>query len=706
MKKSILFFLVFALIFASCSKKAEKQEVPAAAANPFFLEYATPFQVPPFDLIKEEHYLPAFQEGMKRQQAEVQTIVASNEPPTFANTIETLERTGALLRKVESVFFNLTSANTNDQMQKIAKDVAPLLAKHTDDILLNAGLFQRIKDVYEQKDALNLAPEPARLLEKMYKSFVRNGANLNAEQQSRLRKINEELSVLSVKFGENVLKEDNNFELVIDKEEDLTGLPASVIAGAAKAKGYEGKWRFTLHKPSLIPFLQFSAKRELREKIYKAYINRGDNNNEFDNKAIASKMAALRVERAALLGYKTHADYILEDNMAKTPVKVLEFLNRLWKPGLVKTKQEAKELQAMIRKEGNNFKLESWDWWYYAEKLRKAKYDLDENTLRPYFKLENVLIGAFDVANKLFGLTFTERTDIPKYHPDVRTFEAKEADGSHVGIFYVDYFPRPSKRGGAWSNDYRAQSRMDGKMIHPVITNVGNFSKPAGDKPPLLSFEEVQTLFHEFGHALHGLLSNVTYESLAGTSVPRDFVELPSQIMENWAGHPEVLKMYAKHYETGEPISEELITKIEKSSLFNLGFITTEYLAASFLDMDWHTLTEPVEQDTLKFEAASLGKIGLIPEIISRYRSTYFNHIFSGGYSSGYYSYIWAEVLDSDAFEAFKEEGLFDPETALAFRKYILETGGTDEPMNLYKKFRGAEPKIDALLKKRGLNVN
>ena len=702
MKKFVLLSVFVCLLVIACSY----QSVVSTTGNPFFAEYNTPFDVPPFEKIMEEHYMPAFLKGMEEQRKEIETVVNNNEPPTFENTIEAMENSGSLLTKVGNVFYNLTSANTNDELQAISKEVAPLLAKHNDDILLNADLFKRVKAVYEQKDKLSLTTEQNKLLEETYKEFVRGGANLNAEKQKKLREINEELSVLSVKFGENILKEDNAFKLIIDNKVDLAGLPESVIAGAAEAAeelGEDGKWVFTLHKPSLIPFIQYSEKRELREKLFKAYINRGDNNNELDNKTIVSSIAALRVEKAQLLGYNNHAEFVLEENMAKTPDKVYDLLNQLWKPALAMAKKEAKELQEMIYKEGGNFKLKAWDWWYYAEKLRKEKYDLDEEALRPYFELENVREGAFAVAKKLYGITFEELTDLPKYHEEVKTFEVKEADGSHIGIFYVDYFPRSSKQGGAWMNSYRKQSRKGGEDVHPVIVNVGNFSKPTGDRPALLSFEEVNTLFHEFGHALHGLLSKCTYNSLSGTSVPRDFVELPSQIMENWAAESEVLKTFAKHYETGEVIPQSLIDKIEKSSKFNQGFATVEYLAASFLDMDWHTLTDAVEREVIQFETSSLSKIGLIPEIVVRYRSPYFQHIFSGGYSSGYYSYIWAQVLDADAFEAFKEKSLFDPETALSFRKNILEKGGTEDPMMLYKRFRGAEPKIDALMKRRGL---
>ena len=675
--------------------------------NPFFDDYDTPFDVPPFDKIKEKHYMPAFKEGIKQGEEEINAIVENSAPPTFKNTIEALEQTGNLLSKVQHVFSNLLSAHTNDTIQDIAKEISPLLSKYRDDILLNEELFKRVKAIYEQKEKLKLTPEQNMLLEKYYKNFVRGGANLNEENKAELREINEELSLLSLQFGENILKEDNAFELVIEKEEDLAGLPDAVISGAAETaaeRGHEGKWIFTLHKPSWIPFLQYSEKREHREKIYKAYINRGDNNNEQDNKEILSRMAALRVRRANLLGYKTHAHFVLEENMAKNPDNVYTLLDQLWKPALARAKQEAEEFQKMIYQEGHDFELESWDWWYYAEKVKKAKYDLDEEMTRPYFKLENVIDGVFTLANKLWGITFEERYDIPRYHEDVKVFEVKDTDGSHLGILYTDYFPRASKRGGAWMNNYREQSNIGGEEIRPIITNVGNFSKPTGDKPSLLSLDEVSTLFHEFGHGLHGMLSECTYERLSGTNVPRDFVELPSQIMENWAMEPEMLKMYARHYETGEPMPDELIGKIKKAGKFNQGFATAEYLAASFLDMDWHTLTEPEELEPIEFENKTFDRIGLIPEIISRYRSPYFRHVFSGGYSSGYYSYIWAEVLDADAFQAFKEKGLFDRKTGMAFRKNILEKGGTEDPMTLYVRFRGAEPKIDALLEKRGLN--
>ncbi len=701
-KKLLLLISVCLVLFAFSIQSEEK----AKETNPFFSEFDTPFGVPPFDKIKEEHYLPAFREAMTQQNWKIEAIVNNPEQPTFKNTIEALENSQTLLRTVGNVFDVLNGSMTNEKMQEIAKEVAPLRSKHRDDIRLNERLFRRVKAVYDQKDRLSLTGEQNMLLDKYYKDFVRGGANLSKEDKAELREINQELSVLTERFGENVLKEDNRFEMIIDKKADLAGLPQSVISAAAEAakeRGHDGKWVFTLHKPSMIPFLQYSGKRDLREKIFKAYISRGNHNDELDNKDILSRMVILRVKRASLLGYKSHADYVLENNMAKEPENVYDLLNQLWKPALKRAKMEAKELQEMIYKEGHDFKLQPWDWWYYTEKLKKAKYAFDEETLRPYFKLENVIDGSFYVANKLYGIQFIEKTDIPKYHEDVKVFEVKEADGSHIGIFYTDYFPRASKRGGAWMNSFRKQSRRGGKEIHPVITNNGNFSKPTGDKPALLSSEEVLTLFHEFGHALHGLLSDCTYYRISGTSVPRDFVELPSQIMENWAFEPEVLKVYAKHYKTSEVIPQELIDKLKEARHFNQGFATVEYLAASFLDMDWHTLTEAKELDVEKFETESLSRIALIPEIIVRYKSPYFRHIFSGGYSSGYYSYIWAEVLDADAFEVFKDTCLFDQKTAQSFRKNILERGGTEDPMILYKRFRGAEPKVEPLLKKRGL---
>jgi peptidyl-dipeptidase Dcp len=671
--------------------------------NPLLTEWDTPFETPPFDEIENEHFMPAFLETMEIEQTEVEAIINNEEGPTFENTIVAFERTGELLSRVSRVFGSLNGANTNEKLQNISKEVAPLRSKHNDDIYLNEKLFAKIKLIYDTKENLALTSEQNTLLENIYQNFVRSGANLNDEDKEKLRGINEELSNLYVKFRQNHLSQTNAIALVIENEEDLVGLSPEIIQSAsemAKAREMEGKWVFTLQKPSFIPFLQFSEKRNLREIVFNAYINRGNNNDEFDNKTLIARIASLRVKKTNLLGYKTHADFVLERNMAKNPRNVYDFLNDLWKPALKRSKMEVRDMQTLINKEDGNFKLDAWDWWYYAQKVKKAKYALDESMLRPYFKMENVRKGAFDVAGKLYGIEFGQRDDIQLYHPDVEVFEVLE-DGQHLGIFYSDYFPRDGKRAGAWSSSFRSQSNIDNKFITPLAYNVGNFSKPTADKPSLLSLDEVETLFHELGHALNTLFSNTIYSGSRWT--PRDFVELPSQVMENWAREPEVLKTYAIHYETGEPIPQELIDKMEKAKQFNQGFITVEYLAASFLDMDWHMLTDAAEVDAAGFEKRSLDKIGLIPEIESRYQSTNFSHIFSSnGYSSGYYSYIWSAVLDADAFQAFKETDLFNQELAASFRKNVLSMGSNDM-MAQYIKFRGADPNVDALLKRRGL---
>lgn len=697
MNKLALFILITGVFFMSFAQNS----------NPFFEKWDTPFGTPPFDKISLDHYLPAFEKGIEEQNAVIESIVNNSDEPTFENTIVELEYSDGLLTKVSNVFFAITGSMSNDEVQALAKKISPMLSKQSDDINLNPKLFKRIKSVYDNKDKFGLNTEQDILLDKYYKNFVRGGANLSDEAKEKFRKINEELSILSLDFGENVLKETNKFELILEKD-DLDGLPESVIAiGAdeAKTKGYEGKYVYTIQRTSLYPFLTYSTRRDLREKLYKGYILKGDNNDEYDNKKILSRMAALRVERAKLLGYKTHADFVLEERMAKTPEAVYELLNKLWEPALNVAKQERDDMQKMIYDEGNDFELESWDWWYYAEKVKKAKYDLDEEELRPYFEVTNVIKGVFDLSTRLWGITFEEIDGITKYHPEVRTFEVKDKDGSHIGILYTDYFPRASKRGGAWMSSFRKQHvNKEGEYQTPIIYNVGNFSKPTADKPALLSLDNVNTLFHEFGHALHGLLSNTVYPTLSGTSTPRDFVEFPSQVMENWCMHPEVLKNYAFHYKTGEPIPDELIQKIKNSGKFNQGFATVEYLAASFLDMDWHTLTESVEHDAIEFENAAMNKIGLIKQIVPRYRSTYFNHIFSGGYSAGYYSYIWSEVLDADAFAAFQESGdVYNQELANKYREFILSKGGTDDSMKLYRSFRGQDPTIEPLLVKRGL---
>ncbi len=676
--------------------------------NPLLTEWVTPFETPPFDKIKNAHFLPAFKEAMKEQNLEIDAIINNPDAATFENTIVALDHSGSLLKRVDRVFSAIRGAMTNEEVRNISKEVSPMFSKHDDDITLNADLFKRVKQVYDVKESLGLNTEQNKLSDHHYKNFIRGGANLDNDDQGEFRKINEELSLLSLQFGENVLKETNKFELIIDNEDDLEGLPENSITAAAETaneKGYNNKWVFTIQKPSMLPFLRYSKKRGLREKIYRAYFMKGDNNDDLDNKKILSRIAMLRLKRARLLGYKTYAHYALEERMAENPENVYDLLNKLWAPALNRAKEERKEMQQIIIAEGNDFKLEPWDWWYYAEKLKKAKYDIDEDEITPYFQVENVIDGVFGLATRLWGITFEERNDISKYHPDVKVFEVKEADGTHIGILYTDYFPRASKRAGAWMNSLQKQFKKDGKMIYPIIYNVGNFTKPTVDTPALLSLDNVETLFHEFGHALHGLLSNCTYESLSGTDTPRDFVEFPSQVMENWAKHPDVLITYAKHYKTGEVIPAELIEKIQNASLFNQGFKTVEYLAASILDMDWYTITDTIEYDAILFENKSMEKIGSMREIIPRYRSTYFNHIFSGGYSSGYYSYIWAEVLDADAFNAFVETGdVLNKELAARYRKYILSSGGTDDSMELYKKFRGKDPDIKPLLKRRGLN--
>ncbi len=679
--------------------------------NPFFTEWDGPFGTPPFDRIKITDYEPAMMRGMADHMAEIATIARNPEFPNFANTIEAMDSAGSLLTTAGNVFGAMNGTMTNDEMQAIAKRLAPVRSQHRDEILLDAELFARVDAVFQQRETLDLDPEQQRLLTETRKRFVRGGANLSQADKVELKKLNEELSVLSLQFGENVLKETNRFEMILENEADLTGLPATVVEAASEAavkRGHEGKWVFTLHKPSLIPFLQYSPRRDLREKMFTGYINVGDNGDDLDNNAILTRLASLRTERANLLGFPSHAAYVLDDNMAKTTDQVYGLLNQLWAPALARATEEAAEFQKMIDQEhakADRFDLAAWDWRYYAEKVKKAKYDLDEEMVRPYFELENVRTGLFDTATKLFGITFVERNDIPVYQEDVKVYEVKEADGTTVAIWFSDYFPRESKRGGAWMSSFRKERYVDGKRVIPVIYNVGNFTKPTAEMPALLSPDEVGTMFHEFGHALHGMLSDCRYEYLSGTSVARDFVELPSQMMENWAFEPEVLATYAKHYRSAEPIPAELIAKLENSKHFNQGFATTEYLAASFLDMDWHSLETVEEQDPDTFEAASMDKIGLIDEIVPRYRSPYFRHIFAGGYSAGYYSYVWAEVLDADGFEAFKESGnLFDPATARSYRDNILARGGSDEPMKLYRQFRGQDPGIAPLLARKGLD--
>ncbi len=703
--KKLFIFVIPVLMLLSCSGSPEKVKTEGGRVNPFFETWNTPFGVAPFDKIKDSDYLPAFEEAIREKRAEVSEIADNSDAPTFENTVAALDGTGKLLQKVSGVFFNLTSANTNETLQKIAREVAPKLSGLHDDILMNAKLFERVDSVYRQRNRLNLTPEQLRLVTETWKDFVRGGAKLNSEDKAELKEINRKISILELNFGENVRKAVNRYKLVIEKKANLAGLPGGVVEAAseaADARGLKGKWVFTLDKPSLLPFLTYSRIRPLREKIFKAYINQCNHGDELDNNANIVKLVNLRLKRANLLGYKTHAAYVLADNVAKTPENVYKLLNQIWTPTMKTAKREVAEMQKIINSEGGKFKLQPWDWWFYSEKVRKAKYDLDDSELRPYFELETVRKGAFMVANKLYGITFTLRPDIPVYQKDVKAYEVKEADGTPIGIYYADNFPRPGKRGGAWMDAYRPQHRENGKNILPIICNVTNFTKPTATTPSLLSLDEVTTLFHEFGHALHGLLSNCTYRKLAGTSVPRDFVEMPSQFMENWATDPQILKLYAKNYKTGEVIPDTLIKKIQKSGQFNQGFITGEYLAAAYLDMDWHTIIKPFSGKPMDFEKKSMERIHLIPEIVERYRSPYFRHAFSGGYDAGYYSYVWAAVLDADAFAAFKEHGLFNPKTAKSFRDNILSRGNTEDPMELYRRFRGRDPRVDALLKRKG----
>ncbi len=702
-KLKLLPFCIVATVVVGCQQADNAQDTN----NPLLSTYETPFQVPPFNKIKNEHFRPAFKVALEQHNQEIDAIVNDPQDPTFENTIVALENAGSVLGNVSRVFFNLNSAHTNDSIQAIAKDMAPVLSAHGDEISLNEKLFARVKKVYDGRTDLALDGEDTKLLEETYKSFVRSGANLSESDKETLKKINAELSVLTNDFGQNLLAETNAYELVVEKEEDLAGLPEALkqaAADVATEKGKKGKWVFTLQNPSVMPFLQYADNRALRKDIWDAYQLRGNNDNVNDNKKLLRKTANLRLEKAKLLGYSSHAAYVLEESMAENPTNVYALLNKIWTPALAKAQAEAADIQKEIEAQGGDFQVAPYDWRYYQEKIRKAKYALNEEEIKPYFSLAAVRQGAFETATKLFGLSFVALSNVPTYHEEVEVYEVKDGDGKHLGLLYADFFPRESKRGGAWMTSYRSQHTKAGERVAPVISIVCNFTKPVGDAPALLTFDEASTLFHEFGHALHGLLSDVKYRSLAGTSVSRDFVELPSQVMENWAAAPEVLKTYAKHYQTGEAIPDTLIAKMEQAGTFDQGFATVEYVAASLLDLDYHATTKPIEDDVNAFESAGMQKIGLIDAIIPRYRSTYFQHIFAGGYSAGYYAYIWAEVLDSDAFAAFKEKGLFDPATATSFRKHILEKGGTGNPAEMYRQFRGKDPDPVHLMKKRGLN--
>ena len=653
-----------------------------------------------------EHYLPAFMQAMTEQKAEIEAIVTNNEPATFENTIAALDQSGNLLNKVSSVFFCQTNANTNDALQAINTEVSPLLSQHSDDINMNPELFARVKSVYDNRETAGLDKEQMKLLTETYDGFVRGGANLDSVSQAKLRELNTEISSLQTTFGENMLKETNAFRLVVDKKEDLAGLPDGLVAVAAetaKACGESGKWVFTLHNPSVMPFLQYADNRELREQIFKGYINRGNNGNDNDNKAVCARLVAARLEKAKLMGYEDYASFVLETRMAKTSAAVYDLLYQVWTPALAKAKAELDDIKAEIKKDGEDFEPEGWDWRYYADRAKKAKYDFDESTIRPYLKLENVRDGMFLFANKLYGVTFETINEIPLPHPDAIAYEAKDKDGSHLGVLYFDFFPRESKRGGAWCSQYRAQTYKDGKKVAPVVTIVCNFTKPSEGNPALLTPDEATTMFHEFGHALHNLFRDVHYYGIS--RVPRDFVELPSQVNEHWTFEPELLKEYAKHYQTNELIPDELVERFNQCGKYGQGFATTEYVAASLLDMDFHTMNEiPAGFDVMDFEQMTLAKQGLLRQIPARYRTTYFNHTMGGGYTAGYYSYLWSEILDADAFEAYKETGdIFNAEVAEKFRRYVLQPGAIDDAMVMYVNFRGKEPNIDPLLKNRGL---
>jgi peptidyl-dipeptidase Dcp len=697
MRKFLVLIVALSAAFFGCSTPEE---------NPMLTDFNTPFDAPPFDRIDNEHFLPAYEQAIEQHKAEIADIVNNNAVPDFENTIVAYDNAGELLGRVSRIFGGLNSANTNDRMQEIAKETTPMLSAHRNEIRFNEQLFARIKTVYDKRDELGLDPEQMRVVEKIYEDFARNGAALPEQERNRLKAINERISMVSLQLGQNLLAENNGFKLVIEDETDLAGLPENVISAAAeeaKAAGHEGKWVFTLAKPSWIPFLQFSERRDLREKIYTAYINRGNNDNEHDNKELFIELMLLRQQMSELLGYDNYAEYFTSIQMAENPQNVYDFLYQVWEPSLARAKSERDEMQSIVNREGKNFDLQSWDWWYYAEIVREEKYNLNEDDLKPYFSLDNVRNGIFLLSEKLFGLTFEKRPEVPVYHEEVEAFEVFDRDGSHLGILYIDPHPRPGKRSGAWCGTYRNGTYEDGKKIAPIVTIVMNFTRPTGDQPALLSWDEATTYFHEFGHALHNLFADGHYKRTS-RSVPRDFVELPSQIMENWAGEPKLLKEYALHFQTGQPIPDELIEKLDNSKYFNQGFANTEYLAAAILDMDWHTSEISSNTDVIAFEEASMDRIGLIDEIVPRYRTTNFGHIFGSGYAAGYYVYRWAGVLDADAFYAFKESGdLFNRELAEKFRKYILAENALWEGMDAYVKFRGQEPSIDPFLERSGL---
>ena len=701
--KKIILLAVSSLAIIACNNP-EQQTTNVKTENPILAEWDTPFGLPPFDKINSEDYLPAFETAIAAHKNEIQAIITNKKAPTFANTIEALEFAGSDLTKVSSLFSCLKAANTDDVLKATDTELAPIRSAHYDNIMLNEDLFKRIKTVYDQKESLNLKPIEAYLLEETYTNFTKSGINLNKEDKETLKEINGKLASLTLQYGDNLLDETNAFEYHTTDSTDLGNLPSSLRELAlqeAKNRGHESGWSFTVQRPSINPFLQNSPNRKARKLLYDAYAQRANNDNDKDNKKLIKEIVSLRIDKAKLLGFKNHAERVLANNMAEKPEAVLEFMDKMWPFALAKAKEEKAAMNKIYQADGNEGDIKGHDWRYYVEKVRKERYNFDEEETRPYFEVNAVANGVFVLANKLFGMTFEKRTDLPTWHPEQLVYEVKNKDGSHCGIMYLDYFARDSKRGGAWMNSIRKQSNVDG-MVHPIVTTNFNYPAPSGGSPSLLSYREAETLFHEFGHAIHGLLSDVKYRSLSGTAVPRDFVEFPSQVMENWMGEPEVLQLFAKHYETGEVIPADLIKKLKDANSFNGGFGTTEYMAAAYLDMYWHTLETPTELGVNEFEAQKLTELGLIDVIQPRYRSTYFSHIFSGGYSAGYYSYQWSEVLDADCFNAFKETGnLFDPTVAKKYQT-MMSRGGSEKGMKLYTDFRGQEPDIKWLLEKKG----
>ena len=678
----------------------------AGSKNPLLGKWSTPFEMPPFDRVKAKHFRPAFDAAFAENIAEIDVLARNGEQPTFENTVVALERAGRPLDRVAGVFYNLSATDTTPEIQAIEREVAPRFAKHGMRIYQNARLFKRVDALMKGKAKLGLSEEQARVLDRYHRGFVRAGAALESGARKRLAAIAQRLAALGTKFNQNILADEQDFLLVLDSEADLAGLPDALRAAAAQTaneRGHKGKWAISLARSSIEPFLQFSARRDLREQAYQAWRQRGANGGKTDNRGIIAEILALRAERAQLLGFNTAADAALEFTMAKTPANVRKLLMEVWKPARRRAQEERDALQKAVQAEGGNFKLAGWDWRYYAEKVRKAKYDVDEAEVKPYLQLDSVVAAAFDVAHRLFGVTFQERADLPVYHPDVRTFEVVGKDGRHVGLFLADYFARPSKRSGAWMSGWRDQHKLDADEVRPIIVNVMNFAKGAPGEPALLSIDDARTLFHEFGHALHGLLSNVTYPTVSGTSVERDFVELPSQLYEHWIMHRQVLKKFGRHYKSGKPVSEALLDKIKAARNFNQGFATVEYVAAAIVDIDLHTMEDPQGLDVDGFEKETLARIGAPPEIGMRHRIPHFQHII-GGYASGYYSYMWSEVMDADAFGAFEEAGdIFHAATARKLYEHIYAAGGRRDPTEAYKAFRGRMPATRPLLEKRGL---